>query len=201
MAEESQGLEKLTPKQERFCQLYTKYWEATRAAREAGYSEKTAGQLGYQLLQITSVKARIAELTEAALIEIGVSRERVLTELARIAFLDPAFAYDEIGQLIPIKQMPEDVRRTVSKVKIFEQFDGRGEERELIGFTKEVEFSPKKAALDSLLKYLGLLPEKLEHSGRDGKPIEMRNLSDLTDDQLNIKIEKLLSKPKMDIKD
>jgi phage terminase small subunit len=187
---------KLTPKQERFCQYYTQHWTATRAAKEAGYSEKTAGIQGYQMLQNPLIQSRIKELTDAALKDIGISRERVLTELARIAFLDPAYAYDEIGQLIPIKEMPENVRRAISKVKIFEQFSGRGEERELIGFIKEVEFAPKKSALDTLAKHLGLLPERLEHSGPEGKPIETTHHSDLTDEQLNTRIQKLLSKEK-----
>lgn len=196
MAEESAKEQReLTPKQESFCQMYTKHWTATRAAKEAGYSEKSAGLLGYQLLRIPLVQSRIKELTDAALKDIGVSRERVLTELSRIAFLDPARVYDEIGQLIPIREMPEDVRRAISKVKIFEEFAGRGDDRELIGFTKEVEFSPKKAALDSLGKYLGLFPEKLEHSGPNGKPIEHRDLSTLSEEQLDARIKALILKP------
>src|SRR3954465_62707 len=168
MTDGSKNQRELTPKQERFCQEYTIHWTATRAAKEAGYSEKSAHLQGYQLLRNPIVQTRIKELTDAALKDIGVSRERVLTELSRIAFLDPGRAYDEIGQLIPIKEMPEDVRRAVSKVKIFEEFKGRGYDRELIGFTKEVEFAPKKSALDTLAKHLGLVPEKLEHSGPNG---------------------------------
>lgn len=190
----------LTPKQERFCQLYTTCWEATRAAREAGYSEKTAQQQGYQLLHLPSVKERIAQLTEHALKEIGATRERVLLELSRLAYLDTAEAFDEIGQFLPIKEMPEHVRRAVSKVKVFEVFgassgaEGEDGGKQLAGFTKEVEFAPKKAALDSLAKILGFAPDKVEHSGPDGKPIETKNLGEVPDEQLDARIQSMLAK-------
>jgi phage terminase small subunit len=182
---------KLTPKQEQFCQLYTVYWNATRAAKEANYSEKSAARLGHELVNNPLVQKRIAELKEHALNEIGINRERILAEYSRLAFYDLADAYDEIGQLKPIKEMPEDIRRAVVKVKSYEVFgfgdngDGEGPGKKLAGFTKEVEFAQKKAALDSLAKCLGMAPDKLEHSGPNGKEIEFKNLSNLPDEQLD----------------
>ena len=193
---------KLTGMQELFCQFYTTHWNATRAAKEAGYSEKSSMELGYQNLQIPSVKARIAELTEHALKEIGINRERVLQEYSRLAFYDLAEAYDEIGQLKPVKEMPEDIRRAVSKVKVFEVFalgqsdDGQSREKQLTGYTKEVEFAQKKPALDSIAKVLGMAPDRHEHSGPNGKPIETRNIDDLTDDQLDARLKALQAKAK-----
>lgn len=185
---------KLTAIREAFCQHYTKHWNAKRAAKEAGYRGLNHDVLGYQLLQKTSVKERIAELTEHSLKEIGVTRERVLTEIARIAFLDPADIYDEIGQLLPIREMSEDVRRAVHKIKVFEHKDGSGEHADVYGFTKDIEFSPKKAALDSLAKYLGMSPDKIEHSGPEGKPIETRIDSSVPDDQLDARIKAMMDK-------
>ncbi|WP_180048678.1 terminase small subunit [Acinetobacter sp. YH12144] len=51
----------LTPKQQRFIEEYLIDLNATQAAIRAGYSEKTAEQLGYQLLQKTSVLKAIEE--------------------------------------------------------------------------------------------------------------------------------------------
>ncbi len=78
---------------------------ATQAAIRAGYSEKTAEQMGYQLLQKTSVQAAIQEamknLTkphiktaiDKAIAErsrrTGINQDRVLLELTKIAFLNP----------------------------------------------------------------------------------------------------------------
>lgn len=184
----------LTAQQEAFCQHYTKHWNASRAAREAKYSEKTAGIQGYQQLQNTLIKERIAQLTEHALREAGITRERVLSELARIAMVDPAAAYGEDGKILPIRAMPEDVRRAVLKIETFEEYEGRGEMREHIGDTQKIEFGPKKAALDTLAKYLGMLPDKLEHSGPDGKPIETKAVGDMPNEQIEARIKELLEK-------
>ncbi len=52
----------MTPKQERFVQEYMIDSNATQAAIRAGYSEQTAAEQGYQLLQKTSVKAAIQDM-------------------------------------------------------------------------------------------------------------------------------------------
>lgn len=51
----------LTAKQARFVEEYLIDLNATQAAIRAGYSEKTAEQLGYQLLQKTSVLEAVEE--------------------------------------------------------------------------------------------------------------------------------------------
>src|SRR5436190_3999556 len=51
----------LTAKQQRFCEEYLIDLNATQAAIRAGYSEKTAMEQGYQLLQKTSVQGSIQE--------------------------------------------------------------------------------------------------------------------------------------------
>ena len=50
---------KLTPKQKRFVAEYLVDLNATQAAIRAGYSEKRASEIGYQLLQKTTVQAAI----------------------------------------------------------------------------------------------------------------------------------------------
>lgn len=53
----------LTPKQAAFVQQYLVDLNATAAARRAGYSEKTAGKIGFQLLE----KTRIQEAIQTAI--------------------------------------------------------------------------------------------------------------------------------------
>ena len=52
----------LSPKEEAFCQHYTTIRKKGEAAKQAGYSEKTAPQIAYQLLQKDSIQKRIAEI-------------------------------------------------------------------------------------------------------------------------------------------
>jgi len=71
---------KLTPKQERFVQEYLIDLNATQAAIRCGYSDKTAGQMGHELLK----KPEISEAIEAAMEQrarsVGIDAEWVLQQ-------------------------------------------------------------------------------------------------------------------------
>lgn len=55
---------KLTPKQKKFCEWYIKTGNAAEAARNAGYSPKTAESTGRENLRKPTVSAYIAERME-----------------------------------------------------------------------------------------------------------------------------------------
>jgi phage terminase small subunit len=52
----------MTERQERFCQEYSKLGNATQSAINAGYSERSAKQVGQRLLTNDDIKQRIREL-------------------------------------------------------------------------------------------------------------------------------------------
>ena len=55
-------MSKLTNKQERFAQEYVLDWNATRAAKAAGYSDKTAYSIGNENLKKPEIAAYIEEI-------------------------------------------------------------------------------------------------------------------------------------------
>jgi hypothetical protein len=65
----------LNEKQEKFCQAYILHRNATRAATAAGYSETSAYNQGYRLLQEERVKERIEELTNEISTDVDVISE------------------------------------------------------------------------------------------------------------------------------
>lgn len=75
----------LTAKQAAFVQEYLVDLNATQAAIRAGYSQRRAGEIGYQLLQKTTVQ----EAIKAAMDERGdrthITQDFVLAELYKIA--------------------------------------------------------------------------------------------------------------------
>lgn len=182
------GKRNLTDKQESFCQEYVVDKVAKRAAKAAGYSEKTAEILGYQLLQNPSVRARIDELLEKQAKRTQITADRVLEELSHVAFMDLSLAYDEAGRLLNVKDMPEPVRRSVSAIKVFEEFEGSGRSRTKVGETRELKPFDKVAALKALGQHLRLFADRVEHSGPDGRPIEYRDVSKLSDEELDAQI-------------
>lgn len=76
----------LTTKQERFVEEYLVDLNATQAAIRAGYSSKTAEQMGYQLLQKTSVQKALREAIDERSKRTGITQEKVIEEIGKIAF-------------------------------------------------------------------------------------------------------------------
>lgn len=77
---------KLTDRQKRFALEYLTDSNATQAAIRAGYSEKTAYSIGQRLLKNVEVRLEIERRTEKLEKKIEVNQERVLRELALLAF-------------------------------------------------------------------------------------------------------------------
>lgn len=75
----------LTPKQERFVQEYLVDLNATQAAIRAGYTKNRASELGYQLLQKTTVQAALKAAMDERSKRIEISQDYVLMGLREIA--------------------------------------------------------------------------------------------------------------------
>ncbi len=176
---------KLTAKQERFVSEYLIDLNATQAAIRAGYSERTAEQQGYQLLQKTSVAEAISKAQNKTATKLEITKERIVEELAKIAFADirkavrwgksPIDTTSEnaspngLGlypvELVPSETIADDIAAAVSEVS-------------LTRTGIKIKMHDKKSALVDLAKMLGLMVEKHEHTGKDGKPIEVKTLAD-----------------------
>jgi phage terminase small subunit len=80
--------ETLTDKQRTFCNEYVIELNATKAAIAAGYSEDSARSTGSHLLDDPDVAAYIRRLQEDKFLNLRITAEQVLAELARIGFAD-----------------------------------------------------------------------------------------------------------------
>lgn len=78
----------LTDKQKAFVAEYLVDLNATQAAIRAGYSSKTAARIAVELLNKTQVAAAIQQAQAQREKRTLITADRVLTELARIAFAD-----------------------------------------------------------------------------------------------------------------
>jgi phage terminase small subunit len=70
----------MTERQDKFVEIYSKTGNATQSAIEAGYSEKTAKQKGYELKNL--LRKEINEQTQKVLADHVPSSIRYLSELA-----------------------------------------------------------------------------------------------------------------------
>ncbi len=77
-----------TPKQKRFCEEYLVDLNATQAAIRTGYSKKTAYSIGQENLQKHQIRRYIRTSMEWRSLRTQVTADRVLEELAKIAFAE-----------------------------------------------------------------------------------------------------------------
>lgn len=168
----------LNDKQQRFVAEYLKDQNATQAAIRAGYSQKTAGSQGFDLLKKPEIADEIRRKTGKILEKAEFTAERVIQELARIVTFDPRKLYSEDGSLKPITELDDDTAMALSGFEVTEEFDGNGKERSAVGFTKKVKWLDKNTAITNALRMFGKLTDKVEHTGKDGGPIETKELSE-----------------------
>lgn len=76
--------DKLTDKQERFCQEYMIDSNATQAAIRAGYSAKTAQEQGSQHLSKLIIQTRIKELQDKLSSKLQITAEKVLRDIEAV---------------------------------------------------------------------------------------------------------------------
>lgn len=157
---------RLTPRQERFVAEYLTDLNATKAAIRAGYSKRSAYSQGHDLLKKPEVQEAISKATAKRATKLELTAERVLLEATRLAFADPAQAFTPEGALLPLPEIPEELRRAVSGLDVEALFEGRGESREQVGTLRKIRFWSKPDALELLAKHLKLLTEKVEHGGK-----------------------------------
>lgn len=129
---------------------------ATQAAIRAGYSSRTAHQIGYQLLKNPAVAAAVEAGRKSLTIQTGITRERVLKELAAVAISDIRKLYDENGNLRPVHQLDDDTAASIAGIETDELWDGSGEDRAQIGVTRKVKRFDKTKALEMLGRHFGL---------------------------------------------
>lgn len=165
----------LTTKQEMFVQEYLIDLNATQAAIRAGYSQRTAGEIGRQLLAKTGVAARVREAKEERIDRIQIKQDEVLSELLILLKSSVEhYTYTEDGTLALKEGAPQDALRAVSGVKrrVKRYIEGKGENAEPVE-VEEVEYRlwDKPACVNMAGKHLGLFPNRLQHEGKDGKDL------------------------------
>lgn len=153
----------MKPKHEAFVREYLVDFNATAAAIRAGYSPKTASQIGHKLLRRADITVAVhqasTEAAEANAVKVG----RTLSELKIIAFTDIAdfVTWDQNGavRLRPIADIDPRKLAAISEVR---EIAGPGGK---VGYV--VKMHDKVAALQSLGKYCGMFVDRHEvkHKG------------------------------------
>lgn len=145
----------MTDKQKRFVEEYLIDLNATQACIRAGYSVNNADKIGSELLGKTRVQEAVSQALAERSKRTGISADRVVNELAKIAFVKITDVVNSDGS-IKRNADPDDIACIESyKVKDTDGLNGSSTER-------EVKLASKLKALELLGKHLGMWSDKFQ---------------------------------------
>lgn len=179
----------LTPKEQRFVEEYLIDLDPKRAAKVAGYSATMAATKAYQWVCNGKVKPHVFDAVRKAQDKraerTGITQDRVLAELAKMAFTDlsdatdwgvkqVAYGFDAEGN----KLRPEDIGDAALVRYVDAPFVTPINRDDLaphirsavseVALTKDgfkIKMHDKNAALVSLGRHLGMFNDKVQHTG------------------------------------
>lgn len=169
----------LSPKERRFVIEFLKDQNAKQAAIRAGYSKKTAETQGprlYRKVQVRdAVDHELSKLKTKSLLTAELVREKVLAMLT----FDPRKAYDDVGRVLDIKDIPDELIDSIMSIEEESLAGG-------IGIRKKIKYVSRLHAAELAAKIIGML--KLEVTGKDGRPLTIPtatiDFSRINDDML-----------------
>jgi len=145
----------LTPKQRFFVREYLIDLNSSAAARRAGYKH---GEIGRRLVTKSHVLTAIEKEMRRRAAKLDISAERVLAEIAKIAFSDARKLFDANGDLIPIHLLDDDTAATIAGIEVTEI--ETGEEKPLTRI-KKIKRWDKTKNLELLGRHLALFTDKI----------------------------------------
>lgn len=160
-----QGL--LNLQQQKFVAAYIETGNATEAALKAGYSKKTAYSQGHRLLKKREIQQAIQQPLQKAATKLEITADRVLTEIARLAFFDIRKLVDNTGKPLPLSELDDDTAAAIVGLDVVNV----GNEEKGVGEILKFKLADKKGALEMAAKHLRLLTDKVEVTGKDGEPL------------------------------
>lgn len=140
-----------------FVNVYLRNFNATEAAIEAGYSEKTARAAGSRLLTDVNVQNLIRLRVDDMIKAKQLSLESVIDEIRKLAFtsIKSFVGVTKDGQpYLDFSKVNEEEWAAVGELTVDEYMEGRGEDARAVKKTK-FKLHNKLDALDKLARFMG----------------------------------------------
>ena len=152
----------LTPKQQRFVEEYLIDLNATQAAIRAGYSERTAQEIGSENLSKPMVAKAITEALAKRSEQTKIDADYVLRRLVEIDQMDVLDIMDDQMKIRPVNEWPKVWRQYVINLENLELSDGEG-------CFKKIKWPDKVKNLELIGKHVsvGAFKDKIEHDVSD----------------------------------
>jgi phage terminase small subunit len=158
----------VTPKQARFAAEYIADLNGKQAAIRSGYSADTSEVQASRLLRNAKVRTAIKEEMQARSRRTGITADRVVLELAELAFSN-IFDFIEVcadGSVqIDLLRATRDRAAAIHDVIVRRSAEGSSNQRGSVKLT-QIKLHDKVKALDMLARHLGMLPISERRSRR-----------------------------------
>jgi len=179
---------RLTAKQSMFVKEYLIDLNATQAAIRAGYSKKTAKEIGCENLTKPNIAAAVFASIEKRSAQVETSAEWVLDRLHDQAVADLADIYNENGGLKPIHDWPEVWRQgLIVGVETKQEYTYVDGNKEPDGVVVKVKISERIKRDELIGKHHAMFTDNVNLGG----DLKFKNQSD---EELQKKIDDLLKK-------
>jgi phage terminase small subunit len=177
-----------------FVKEYLVDLNATQAALRAGYSEKTAYRTGADNLKKPQIQEAIQQAMQKREQRTEITADKVLEEYAKLGFSDVSDYLEVVTERVLVDRTAEG--EPISEIKQFvfmkntadippEKLAAISEVKQHKDGSISFKLHDKRGALDSIARHLGMFTERIEHTGKDGGPIQTAvDLSGLTIEEL-----------------
>ena len=157
----------LTTKLEIFATVLAETDDQSAAYRAMNPKTKGTSESIWQMASVVASKleviSRVAELKaitkKIAEKEFEITQERVLLEIARLAFHDPRKVFDEDNNMLAVQDWPDEVAAAIASIKVIETKSG---DEDSTSQLKEIKFWDKGKQIELAAKKLGMLTDKLK---------------------------------------
>lgn len=155
-------------KRERFAIEIASMTPLERAYIEAGYKASLWSKFNASKLANTpEVRARIDELREEFRERSGLHAEYIQRKLLPLVEANARDLFDADGKVKSLGELPRDLTAAIQRIKVHHE----------TGRVVDVSLYSKNETANVLLRSIGALVDRHEHSGPGGDPIEFENLT------------------------
>lgn len=144
-----------------------------QAAISAGYSKRSAEATASRLLRHDNVSKAILNIQQLAWEKMELTEEKVIQELAKVAFSDMRDLFNENDRLLKPSEWNDQLAAVISAVDTV--ITGGDDPDTVI----KIKTNPKIAALKELSEIMKMKVKLHEHTGKDGGPIETSDLTEI----------------------
>jgi len=172
---------KLTDKQSAFVREYLVDLNATQAAIRAGYSKKTAQQIGADNLSKLVIQEAIQQNQGKRIERLKIDADYVLKRHIEIDEMDVADILDSKGYMLPIPEWPKCWRRTISGIDISEMFSTKDDEA-IVAVLKKIKWPDKLRNIELLGKHISIQAYSNNHTITKTKATPVESITYIEED-------------------